>query len=534
MKSKINSIQKVINNTIILFVFIIVLIFVFLIWNGVKRYSDYILYQETISFNSITNAAGEINQYLREKNRLVVLFVNDNLDLINQVANNPDIDSGNYKKLDKNVKRYFPYYFAFTITDNHGNPLTDDFDGKIGEICLADLGVYLKDDILLTRVHPNNVAYHFDVITRWSAGTNNGLFFLSFHTKNLGRIINLAQIPNHNIMLVNEKQGNLIEITKDGARVNWDRDDYHLSKTELKNKISQIEIPNTYWYMVDMVDNNLFNDYLLDIIFQNSIVFIFLLIVVILIIIILKKGQTVLLNEEKYKNDFISIVSHELRTPLTAIIGALDLILGGVSGEINSRTLELINLAKNNSTRLKLLVEDLLDIQSIIYARMTYNKEPVNVSVFINKAVDDVKNYEKAIKFRIKKNDATSEAYVFVDEYRLSQVMSNLLKNAVRYGKAGSVDVIIQKLNDNIRISVTDHGDGIPEKFQSTVFDRFIRIEQHKNQNHIGVGLGLNLVKRIIEAHNGTVDFVTTQGVGTTFYFEIPEYIGFVSAENKT
>ncbi|MFV2060005.1 MAG: sensor histidine kinase [Gammaproteobacteria bacterium] len=533
MKSKINNIQKVINNAIVLFVFIILIIFIFLIWSGAKQYNDFRGYQESISLNSITNAAGEINQYLREKKRLVVLFVNDNLELINKISNNPDVDSVDYAKMEKNVKRYFPDYFTFTITDNLGTPVTVDFDGKIGEVCLSDLNVFLNDDILLTRVHPNSVAYHFDIITRWSAGTKTGLFFVSFHTRNLGRLINLAQIPKHNILVVNEKQGNLIEITKDGARINWDRDDYRLSENELSNKIADIEIPNTYWHMIDLVDDDLFTNYLYGIIFQSSIMLVFLLIVAVLIFIILRNGKTVLLNEEKYKNDFISIVSHELRTPLTSIIGSLDLVLGGVAGELNVKMKELISVAKNNSTRLKLLVEDLLDIQSIIYARMNYNKKPVNVVLFINKTIEDISSYEDKVSFKITKEDSLSEAYFFVDEYRLSQVMNNLLKNAIRYGNSGSVDIIVQKLNENIRISVTDHGDGIPEKYQSTVFDRFIKIEQHKDQNHMGVGLGLNLVKKIIEAHNGVVDFITTQGKGTTFYFEIPEYIGFVSAQNK-
>ncbi len=520
-----NSIQRIINNTILLFLFIIFLVTTFLIWNGIKNYYDFLGYQKAISFNTVRNAAGEINQYLSDKNRLVKLFVEDNLTLIKQISLHPEIDSDAYKALDNNVKRYFPGNFTFTITDSEGDSYITDFEGRIGDVCVSDLKVYLKDDVLLTRVHPNNVAYHFDIISRWSSGGKTGLFFVSFLTENLGRLINLAQIPKHNILAVNQKQENLIELTKDGARINWVRDDYRLSKVELSNKLTQIEIPNTYWHMIDLVDDDLFSDFINELILQSSLMFIFVIIIASFIIYILKNGQKVLLNEEKYKNDFISIVSNELRSPITAIIGSVDLILNGLTGTTNNKTLGLVKVVKQNGVQLKLLVDDLLDIQAIIYGTMKYRKEPCNVVSFVNDTIKDHQSHETVtINCLFNTADKLNEASICIDVHRVSHVLRNLLKNAIRQGKSDNIEVTVERCLDNIRISVTDHGEGIPERYKNVVFDRFVTVHDDTILSNLDVGLGLNLVKKIIEAHDGKVDFKTEKGKGTTFYIDIPEY----------
>ncbi len=533
MKYNISNIQKIINNTILLFFFILFLITAFLIWNGIKQYYDFVTYQKTISFNSVTNAAGEINQYLRNTNRLVGLFVNDNLDSIKEFSDTPDIESKTYQNLDKNVSRYFPNHFAFTITDNHGEAYITHFEGKIGELCVADLNSYLKDDILLTRIHPNNIAHHFDVITKWSAGNKNGLFFVSFLTENLGRLINLAQIPKHNILVVNPKFEYLIELTKNGPRINLKRENYRLSKSELKNKLTQVEIPNTLWLVIDLVDDELFSDYLFKIILNSSLMFIFVLIIAISIVCLLKISQRVLLNEEKYKNNFILTVSHELRSPLASVVSSLDLIREGVTGKINDKSLELIEIARTNSLQLKLLVDDLLDIQSVVYDSIKYYKKSYELKEFIKQCVASIQTHDNKIQCKFDQVIIEKDIFLFIDEHRVSHAIRNLLKNAIRNSNNDFVEVFVERVSENIRISVTDRGDGIPEKFQDTIFDRFMTFEQQINNNYMGIGVGLNLVKKIIEAHNGSVNFVTKEGQGSIFYIDIPEYTGFNVDDEK-
>ncbi len=533
MKYNISNIQQTINNTILLFFFILFLITAFLIWNGIKQYYDFVSYQKTISFNSVTNAAGEINRYLRDTNRLVALFVNDNLEAIKEFSDKPDIESKIYQHLDKNVARYFPNHFAFTITDNHGEAYITHFEGKIGELCVADLNSYLKNDILLTRIHPNNIAHHFDVITKWSAGNKSGLFFVSFLTENLGRLINLAQIPKHNIIVVNPKFEYLIELTKDGSRINLDRDNYRLSTSELKNKLAQVNIPNTLWLVIDLVDDELFSDYLFKIILNSSLMLIFVLIIGISIVYLLKITQKVLLNEEKYKNNFILTVNHELRTPLASVIGSLDLIRKGVTGQINDKSLDLIEVAISNSLQLKLLVDDLLDIQSIVYDIVKYYKKPCELKAFIKPCIASIQTHDNKIQCNFNQTIVEKEIFIFIDERRVSHAIRNLLKNAVRNAKDNSIEVFVEKISDSIRISVTDHGDGIPENFQGIIFDQLMTLEQQANNNYMDVGVGLNLVKKIIEAHNGSVSFITKQGQGSTFYIDIPEYIDLDADEKK-
>lgn len=524
MKYNINNIQEIINNTILLFFFIVFLITAFLIWNGIKQYYDFVSYQKTLSFSSVTNAAGEINHYLRDTSRLVGLLVNDNLESIKEFSDKPSTESKSYKKLDKSVARYFPNHFAFTITDNYGEAYITHFEGKIGEMCISDLNSYLKDDILLTRIHPNNIAHHFDVITKWSAGNKRGLFFVSFLTENLGRLINLAQIPKHNILVVNPKFENLIELTKNGSRINLDRENYRLTKQELSNILTQIEIPNTQWQVIDLVDEKLFSGYLFDIILNSSLMLLFVVIIALSIIYYLKVSQKSLLIEDKYKNDFISTVSHELSSPITSIIASLDLIKEGVTGKINDKALELIEVARSNSMHLKLLVDDLLDIQAIVYETIKYHKKPYEVTKLIKQCIADVQTNENEIQCKFDDINIENEVQILIDEQRVSHVIRSLLKNAIRNGKNKGVEVLVEKKYDNIRISVTDYGDGIPEQFQAIVFDRFMTREQQENNSYMGIGVGLNLVKKIIEAHNGTVTFISNEGQGSTFCIDIPEY----------
>ncbi|MDH5654748.1 MAG: PAS domain S-box protein [Spirochaetia bacterium] len=231
---------------------------------------------------------------------------------------------------------------------------------------------------------------------------------------------------------------------------------------------------------------------------------------------------------DKMKNEFISTVSHELRTPLTSIRGSLGLISGGAVGELPQKAVDLLHIANNNTERLLLLINDILDIQKIESGQMAFKFNNISLIPFLEQALKDNAGFadQHRVKFvLVKKID---EAKIYGDRDRLMQVMANLLSNAAKFSPEGeTIEVSIARHGSQlIRISVTDHGPGIPKDFQDKVFEKFTQSDSSDTKKKGGTGLGLSIAKIIMEKHGGLIDFVSHEGVGTTFFIEFSELVG--------
>lgn len=229
---------------------------------------------------------------------------------------------------------------------------------------------------------------------------------------------------------------------------------------------------------------------------------------------------------EVAKEEFISTVSHELRTPLTSIRGSIGLLKGGVAGELPDKAKNLLDIAHNNTERLLMLINDILDLSKIESGKMDFNFDQLKLDGFLEKSIEANQGYatQHGTEF-ILENNATG-AYLYGDDHRLMQVMSNLMSNAAKFASKGSrVLISAVRHQHKIRISVTDHGCGIPEKARSTIFEKFTQADSSDTRKVGGTGLGLNITRLIVEKHNGSIDFVSEVNVGTTFYFDVPELL---------
>lgn len=236
---------------------------------------------------------------------------------------------------------------------------------------------------------------------------------------------------------------------------------------------------------------------------------------------------------EKMKNEFISTVSHELRTPLTSIRGSLGLISGGAVGELPSEANRMLKIAANNTERLLLLINDILDIQKIESGQLALKFQKLAVMPFLKQALEDNAAYgvQHDVKFVIDRS--LDDAQVYADKDRLMQVMANLLSNAAKFSpEHETVEISVARHKDSIRISVTDHGAGISEDFQPKLFDKFTQSDSSDTRQKGGTGLGLSITKIIIENHGGRIDFVSKEGLGATFYIELPELVGEIKYDN--
>lgn len=223
------------------------------------------------------------------------------------------------------------------------------------------------------------------------------------------------------------------------------------------------------------------------------------------------------------KSEFLSRMSHELRTPLTSIKGALDLLSGNALKNEPERAQDMMRIANENSARLKLLIDDILDFEKLKLCKMVFHKSPIEVQRLIKMAVETNQGYADSygIRFIIEESNCSS-CIVLIDEHRLIQAFSNLLSNAIKYSpKEGHVRITSQCDNYRVRIAIIDQGKGIPEEFREHIFTSFSQADSSDTREKGGTGLGLVIAKEIIEGHDGKVNYDSVPGQGATFYFEL-------------
>ncbi len=223
---------------------------------------------------------------------------------------------------------------------------------------------------------------------------------------------------------------------------------------------------------------------------------------------------------DRLKADLISTVSHELRTPMSSVMGFSELLLTRqLSPERSKQYLEIIH---TQAERLTNLINDFLDIQRMESGKQAFNKQPIKFGEIIAGTLDLFKENNKKHRV-VLKNALTELPVVRCDRDKLLQVMSNLLSNAIKYSPEGG-DVMIETLveNDELKVSVTDHGLGVPEHVQNKLFTKFYRVDNDDRREIGGTGLGLAICKEIIKAHGGEIGVISTYGQGSTFYFTLP------------
>ena len=226
---------------------------------------------------------------------------------------------------------------------------------------------------------------------------------------------------------------------------------------------------------------------------------------------------------ERVKSDFVSIVSHELRTPLTSISGALGLVAGGATGPLPAKAQALMTIARSNCDRLTRLINDILDLERIEAGKMTFDFAPVELPALLSQVLADNLEFARKYGVRLELAGAPPSATLWGDAHRLMQVFSNLISNAVKFSPSGaSVTVTAEAADGMIRIAVEDRGRGIPDDFRDRIFQKFAQADTADNRQKGGTGLGLTIVKSIVERHGGRISFRSTYGSGATFLVELP------------
>ena len=227
-------------------------------------------------------------------------------------------------------------------------------------------------------------------------------------------------------------------------------------------------------------------------------------------------------ESSRLKDEFLATISHELRTPLSAILGwARMLRMGQLAPEDAVKALETI---ERNARAQAQLIDDLLDVSRIITGKLRMDVQPADPNTFIDAAVEAVRPAADAKGVRVQKIIDTGPIAIPGDPVRLQQVVWNLLSNAIKFTpRGGRVQIRSQRVNSHLEIIVSDTGQGIPADFLPHVFDRFRQADQKTSRQHGGMGLGLAIVRHLVELHGGTVRANSEgEGYGSTFTVMLP------------
>jgi signal transduction histidine kinase len=261
-----------------------------------------------------------------------------------------------------------------------------------------------------------------------------------------------------------------------------------------------------------------------------------------------EKNRAESLNRElqsahQYKSEFLAMMSHELRTPLNSIIGYSELLRNGLYGQLTDKQFDRMEKIYRNGKGLLDLINDILDLSRIDSGRMLLENTSLHLETVIEQLVPDIEGQCTAKSLELVVDVEQNVALVYGDERRLRQVLLNLLENAVKFTRAGSITLKLMNLyvkngvspalklpiglipdGDWVVMSVTDTGIGIPAEQQARIFDEFAQVDNSRTREYEGTGLGLSVASRLVEMHGGYIWVESVLGQGSTFRVALPAY----------
>ncbi|MES2960181.1 MAG: PAS domain S-box protein [Pseudomonadota bacterium] len=234
----------------------------------------------------------------------------------------------------------------------------------------------------------------------------------------------------------------------------------------------------------------------------------------------------------RIKDEFLATLSHELRTPLSAIVGWTQ-VLKRAGQDAKPEDIERAVAVIDRNARAQVqLIDDLLDLSKVLSGKIRLDLQQISLSDVVKAAIDSAMPAADAKDIRLKQLLDPTPVTVTADTGRLQQVVWNLLTNAIKFTpKGGQVQVLLQRVNSHIELSVSDTGIGIPPNFLPQVFDRFAQMDSSTTRSFGGLGLGLAICKQLVELHGGSIRAASQgEGRGATFFIELP--LSIVQIEN--
>ena len=232
----------------------------------------------------------------------------------------------------------------------------------------------------------------------------------------------------------------------------------------------------------------------------------------------LQLSHAKLLELDRMKSDFFANISHELRTPLTLSLAAFKSLR---KGSVDANSSGMIDVGLRNTSRLLILINELLDLAKFDSGRMKPQKECIDLALLIQ---DCAANFEVSDRKRVHMRPVPGAIPAEVDASQMRKVLNNLLSNAFKFSDPdhGQVWIRVDAVPEQVRLEIEDNGIGIPTEYQQRIFDRFTQVEGNATRRYEGTGIGLALVKEIVDIHGGTISVNSKPGIGSTFIITLP------------
>ena len=236
----------------------------------------------------------------------------------------------------------------------------------------------------------------------------------------------------------------------------------------------------------------------------------------------LKEARDEAVRAAEAKSQFLANMSHELRTPLNAVLGYAELIRDGIYGDVPDKIEEVLERIQQNGRHLLGLINDVLDLSKIEAGQLSLSPEDYSMRELILEVVSATEALAAEKQLALEVDVPRDLPAGRGDERRITQVLMNLVSNAIKFTDTGSVRVSARAEDEHFRVAVTDTGVGIAAENQAHIFEEFQQVDSSSTRKAGGTGLGLAISKRIVELHGGQIALESTEGEGSTFFFDLP------------
>ncbi len=234
---------------------------------------------------------------------------------------------------------------------------------------------------------------------------------------------------------------------------------------------------------------------------------------------------------EGLRDGFLRTVSHELRTPLTSVMGFIELVQN--TATLTPEQKGYLATSLKEASNLKSLINDLLDLSQISAGKVQLHLSPIVIKELIDDTIITLSPLAKGKQLNISSSLGTKKLKIYADLPKLRRILLNLMSNAIKFTESGRIDIHCKELEDSLEFSVQDTGIGLREDEKEIIFEKFRQIDYSDKRKYDGIGLGLSIVKQLVEMHHGTIRVESEYEKGSTFIFTIKKNLNKVSTSKK-
>ena len=502
--------------------------------------------QERLIGNEVSSSALAIEQLIDTRQRQINVFAREKRELIQALAQDP-LNDELLNEVTTSLKRWFPTYFTFTLTDRDGHDLIADIEGFVGEVCLRSIESFIEKGAELApgsahyyepEIHPQSFNYHYDMMAQWFRpdGTVGGVFFVSFYPDAIRQLLWSYESPDHRLFLLNRDRENLIEVTPLGARDKIaEHRDISLTAQEVANVTSRRIVEVSRWEVAGLPAPGLFEAFERGRWIVASLLVLGFAIASVGALFAIgiterarqraqratERANEALATEIAIKDRFFSIIGHDLKSPFTSLLGLSNVMVQMSENLTKEQVVDYAMKINVSGKRVFELLDNLLE-----WARFQMEKGHVEIGEVV---IDDIieKNVEvftdPARAKDVALEFAPSGQIAAADPNMILLVVRNLVANAIKFTPhGGTVTLAAREDGDFVEVSVHDTGTGIDAEIVGKLFAVDQKTTTLGTDGEVGTGLGLPLCKEMIEANGGRIWVKSALGEGTTFFFTLP------------